>query len=252
MRSLGFETRPYGVAVRVTSRITLGGQAAIPVMSEGIPQAAARCLFASPQANCSDRSIMVTRSAHAMAFMDLRDWIALLEKEGELRRITAEVDWDREIGAITRRVLQKKGPALLFREHQGLSERPVHEAFCQWPRRALAPGPCAGFSTRRQQSRSGAARDEEKPRSDCPGRRQDGAGQGRHRRGDAIDQTEFPVPKWHYLEGGRYIHTFSCIVTRDPETRVMNVGIYRGMIGQQGHRAVPADQGRPALGQRIS
>ena len=38
-------------------------------------------------------------------------------------------------------------------------------------------------------------------------------------RGEAIDQTEFPVPKWHYLEGGRYIHTFSAIVTRDPDTR---------------------------------
>ena len=52
-------------------------------------------------------------------------------------------------------------------------------------------------------------------------------------RGDAVDQTEFPVPRWHFLEGGRYIHTFSGIVTRDPETRVMNVGIYRGMIGRK-------------------
>ena len=49
-----------------------------------------------------------------MGFMDLRQWMALLEKAGELRRITAEVDWDREIGAIARRVLEKKGPALLF------------------------------------------------------------------------------------------------------------------------------------------
>ncbi len=52
-------------------------------------------------------------------------------------------------------------------------------------------------------------------------------------RGDRVDQTEFPVPKWHYLEGGRYIHTFSAIVTRDPDTRVMNVGMYRGMIGKK-------------------
>src|SRR5256886_17708087 len=52
-------------------------------------------------------------------------------------------------------------------------------------------------------------------------------------RGRDVDQTEFPVPKWHYLEGGRYIHTFSAIVTRDPDTRVMNVGIYRGMIGKK-------------------
>src|SRR6266702_5416910 len=54
-----------------------------------------------------------------MGFMDLRQWIALLEKEGELRRITAEVDWDREIGAIARRVLEKKGPALLFENIKG-------------------------------------------------------------------------------------------------------------------------------------
>ena len=35
-----------------------------------------------------------------MGFMDLRHWIALLEQDGELRRIAAEVDRDREIGAI--------------------------------------------------------------------------------------------------------------------------------------------------------
>src|SRR5206468_12250238 len=38
---------------------------------------------------------------------------------GELRRITAEVDWDRELGAIARRVLEKKGPALLFERIKG-------------------------------------------------------------------------------------------------------------------------------------
>ncbi|MBI5629204.1 MAG: UbiD family decarboxylase, partial [Candidatus Rokubacteria bacterium] len=42
-----------------------------------------------------------------MGFMDLRQWIALLEKEGELRRVAAPVDWDREIGAIARKVLEK-------------------------------------------------------------------------------------------------------------------------------------------------
>jgi len=49
-----------------------------------------------------------------MRFMDLREWLEVLEKESRLRRITAAVDWDREIGAIARRVLEKKGPALLF------------------------------------------------------------------------------------------------------------------------------------------
>src|SRR5262249_40338556 len=46
-----------------------------------------------------------------MGFIDMREWMSLLEKAGELRRVTAEVDWDREIGAVARRVLEKKGPA---------------------------------------------------------------------------------------------------------------------------------------------
>src|SRR5262245_51595714 len=51
--------------------------------------------------------------------MDLRQFLGLLEKEGELRRIDAEVNWDRELGAVARRVLEKKGPALLFESITG-------------------------------------------------------------------------------------------------------------------------------------
>src|SRR5271163_84660 len=54
-----------------------------------------------------------------MGFLDMRQWMAQLEQHGELRRIKAEVDWDREIGAVTRRVLEKKGPALLFENIKG-------------------------------------------------------------------------------------------------------------------------------------
>ena len=45
---------------------------------------------------------------------DLRDFINDLEERGELRRIKAEVDWDEELGAITREVASEYGPALLF------------------------------------------------------------------------------------------------------------------------------------------
>jgi 3-polyprenyl-4-hydroxybenzoate decarboxylase len=34
--------------------------------------------------------------------MDLRQWIDLLERQGELHGITAPVDWDREIWTISR------------------------------------------------------------------------------------------------------------------------------------------------------
>ena len=59
-----------------------------------------------------------------MAVKDLRDWIALLEREGELVRVSAEVDPDLEITEIVDRTVKSGGPALLF-EHPKGSERPL-------------------------------------------------------------------------------------------------------------------------------
>jgi 4-hydroxy-3-polyprenylbenzoate decarboxylase len=53
---------------------------------------------------------------------DLRTWIALLEREGELRRVSAEVDPHLEITEIVDRTVKSGGPALLF-EHVKLARR---------------------------------------------------------------------------------------------------------------------------------
>src|ERR687887_2591230 len=50
---------------------------------------------------------------------DLRDWIARLEREGELVRVKAEVDPDLEITEINDRVVKAGGPALLFENVKG-------------------------------------------------------------------------------------------------------------------------------------
>ncbi len=49
-----------------------------------------------------------------MVYQDLREWIDLLRSEGELAEIEAEVDWNREIATISRKVTSKEGPALFF------------------------------------------------------------------------------------------------------------------------------------------
>ena len=54
-----------------------------------------------------------------MIYQDLREFIAELEKRGELKRITTEVDANLEITEICRRTLDKKGPALLFENIKG-------------------------------------------------------------------------------------------------------------------------------------
>jgi UbiD family decarboxylase len=168
-----------------------------------------------------------------MSFMDTRQWIAQLEQDNELRRITAEVDWDREIGAIGRRVLEKRGPALLFENIKGYANGRCGKLFMSGlgsrSRLALALGFPRDAGNRElvrhvmQKNREAIA----------PVIVNSGPVKQVIVRGEDIDQTEFPVPRWHYLEGGRYIHTLSAIVTRDPDTRVMNVGIYRGMIGKK-------------------
>ena len=56
-----------------------------------------------------------------MSYRDLRDFIDRLKKEGELWEIEAEVDPHLELGAICRKTLNQKGPALLFKNVKGYS-----------------------------------------------------------------------------------------------------------------------------------
>src|SRR4051794_41819772 len=55
---------------------------------------------------------------------DLREWIALLEREGELVRVTAEVDPKLEVTEIVTRTVAAGGPALLF-EHPRGAQHPL-------------------------------------------------------------------------------------------------------------------------------
>ena len=54
-----------------------------------------------------------------MKYRDLRDFIAQLEKQGELKRITMEVDPYLEMTEIADRTLRAGGPALLFENPKG-------------------------------------------------------------------------------------------------------------------------------------
>ena len=59
-----------------------------------------------------------------MAYRDLRDFLHKLDKEGELKKISAEVDPVLEITEITDRMVKVGGPALLFERPKG-SKIPV-------------------------------------------------------------------------------------------------------------------------------
>ncbi|MAU05219.1 MAG: 4-hydroxy-3-polyprenylbenzoate decarboxylase [Gammaproteobacteria bacterium] len=75
-----------------------------------------------------------------MAFSDLRDFIKLLEKKGELKRISTEVDPYLEVTEISDRVLRTGGPALLFENPKGSSVPLLVNLFGNSRRIALAMG----------------------------------------------------------------------------------------------------------------
>ncbi|MDG2141884.1 MAG: 4-hydroxy-3-polyprenylbenzoate decarboxylase [Gammaproteobacteria bacterium] len=75
-----------------------------------------------------------------MAFKDLRDFIDLLEKEGELKRIKTEVCAELEITEISDRTLRNGGPALLFENVKGSTLPLLANLFGSTRRIAMAMG----------------------------------------------------------------------------------------------------------------
>src|ERR1051326_7456158 len=71
---------------------------------------------------------------------DRREWIKLLEREGELVRIAAEVDPDLEITEIVDRTVKAGGPALLFERPKGSEHALLINQFGTERRMCLAFG----------------------------------------------------------------------------------------------------------------
>jgi 4-hydroxy-3-polyprenylbenzoate decarboxylase len=168
-----------------------------------------------------------------MGFADLRTWLERFESAGELKRIKAEVDWEREIGTIARRSFTKKGPALLFESIKGHRDTPCRRVATALLHKRARLAMVLGFPP------DATVRDlvhyvRQKNRETIPPVEvKTGPVKENIIRSKDVDLGRFPVPKWHFRDGGRYILTFAGIVTRDPDTGKMNMGVYRGMIGRR-------------------
>ena len=167
-----------------------------------------------------------------MADRDLRAWIASIEKEGQLKRIRAEVDWDEEIGGITRKAFDMKDrcPALLFeniKDYQnGRCRKLFTASLATYGRIAMMMGLPKDAHVREivQTVRNRIKR----PVS--PVLLKDGPCKENIIKGDQVNILDFPAPKWHPLDGGRYIHTFGAVVSKHPVTGWTNLGVYMGMV----------------------
>lgn len=166
-----------------------------------------------------------------MALRDLREFLKALEAKGELKRVTASVHWDGELGAIAEEAIRRNLPALLFENIIGYEDTHgrkvlVNTSATSLTRVLMAVGlpedthPLDAIKILRARCKNPI-----KPLSASTGPCKEVI-----EKGGEVDLFEFPTPKWHSLDGGRYIQTCGGVITRDPETGWVNIGTYRGML----------------------
>lgn len=182
-----------------------------------------------------------------MRTKDLREWIDAVDKMGELKRLNG-AHWDIEIGAITELAHRKEGSAaVLFDEipdHQP-GYRVLSNSMGSLPRLAHTIGfdPAMGHAEFIRKWLETIKDLKPIPALEV----KDGPVLENVKEGKDINLFEFPAPKWHEHDGGRYIGTGSVDVTRDPDDGWVNVGCYRVMVHNEntlGFYISPGKQGR--------
>ena len=155
--------------------------------------------------------------------MDLRKFIDALAGEGHLRRIIQPVDWNLEIGEISR----KNQVPLLF---ENIKDYPGQVIFTNglssFESVRLALGFGAGIS------RDAVIREARKRMASPiqPVRAGTSAVLENVVHGPEINFLKFPVPRWSGQDSGRYIGTWHINVTRDLDTGIRNLGVYRMQV----------------------
>jgi phenylphosphate carboxylase alpha subunit len=163
-----------------------------------------------------------------MPFKDLREFIAKLEEEKEVLRIEEEVDWNLEVGAMTRMSAEAGLPALFFQKIKGYSGdyRILGEALSNHKRIAIAMGMDPNSSVK-------SLIEEYCKRKQSvikPILTNDGPCKENIRTGNEVNLLDFPVPFVHEGDGGRYIGTWHLTICKDLNSKWVNWGMYRHML----------------------
>ncbi len=171
-----------------------------------------------------------------VAFGDLRGWIEALRAAGELHEINSEVDWNLELGTVMRLAQGPgTGPALLFNNIKDYNQpnsrcsQLFGLGLSSYSRVAMMMGLPPDTHPRELVKISRTILQGAIP----PRIVKDGPVKENILTGDDINLYDLPVPWWNRLDGGRYVLSYGGCVTKDPETGIMNVGIYRGMVASR-------------------
>jgi 4-hydroxy-3-polyprenylbenzoate decarboxylase len=177
-----------------------------------------------------------------MAIRDLREWIALLEREGELVRVGAEVDPDLEITEIVDRTVKADGPALLFERPTGAQHPLLINQFGTERRMCFAFGvqsldeiahklsdvlemqPPQGLLEKVRGLQKLKSIADSRPRTVKRGPVHDIVLQG-----DDVDLSVLPIQRCWPDDPAPFI-TLPAVITRDPRDGTRNVGMYRMQV----------------------
>ncbi len=162
---------------------------------------------------------------------DLRTWLNEVDKLGQLMKVDG-VHWDLELSTLTEIINErsKTRPAIVFDRIQDYPQgyRVAANLVSSTERLALTLGMKAGLSDmdfiqawRRQVKKIAPITAETVSTGPLFENVQ---------KDKDINVLKFPVPRWHELDGGRYIGTDDLVITRDPEEDWVNVGTYRIMV----------------------
>ena len=177
-----------------------------------------------------------------MPLEDLRDFIRALEKQGELKRVSLEVDPYLEITEFADRSVKNNGPALLFEKPKGSSVPLLINAFASMRRMEIALGVkdvdeiaqrIAGFL---ELQKPEGLLDKLKmlpklseisasfPKIVSKGRCKEVI-----RKSGSFSLDEYPILHCWPQDGGRFI-TLPMVFSKDPGTGKRNCGMYRMQV----------------------
>jgi 4-hydroxy-3-polyprenylbenzoate decarboxylase len=167
-----------------------------------------------------------------LPWRDLREWLALIERNELLMRVRQVVDPDEELSAITYMAARRDhSPALLFENLKGdrFGARVLANMLgASKERYAIAVGIDPSLSTAAMITATRDIMKRRLPPIEIPAR--EAPVNEVVVRGQEIDLAKLPIPKFWPGDGGRYIGTGDITFTRDPETGRINVGVYRQML----------------------
>lgn len=170
--------------------------------------------------------IAPSKSGAKTAWQDMREFMAFLEERGELVYIKEEVDPDWEVNGLTRIGLQERQPALVFEKVKGARLSLVANLLATDRRFLWALG----------MDEWGEFNNEWLRRTKAPVM-WEVVGQAPCQEvivpAEGVNLDDMCNIKWHQRDGGKFPGTLSVSITKDPDTGVLNAGIYRmGTLGR--------------------